>query len=368
MRGLYIHIPFCVKKCKYCDFNSFMFSSEDKKTYLTALFKNMEMYKGEEIDTVFIGGGTPTSLDSSELAMLIDKIRLNFKLAENCEFTVYMNPKTVDCEKLTIMKKKGVTRLSIGVQTFCDEELYNIGRIHSVSDAIETIELVKECGFENFSIDLMSALPGQNLESLKKSLEVAIDMSPAHISCYSLILEEGTPLYEEYIRGELNLPDEDEERLMYDTAVKMLEDAGYKRYEISNFAKDGFCSKHNIKYWKCSEYIGIGISAHSYVNGKRFSMTDDFDKYIEGNFSKCNEEVLSKDDMMSEFAFLGLRMDEGISSKEFYERFGVNFEDVFKAPINKFSEIGVICKNGDNWRISPEAVGISNSIMCVFIL
>lgn len=368
MKGLYIHIPFCLRKCKYCDFNSFTFSVEDKKSYLSALFQNMEMYKGEEVDTVFVGGGTPTALDGEELGQLFDKIYTTFNISENCEITVEMNPKTVDNEKLEVLKKKGVTRLSIGIQSFSDEELIRIGRIHTANDAKETVSLVKAMGFDNFSIDLMSALPGQTFEGFKESLNEAIALSPSHISCYSLILEEGTPLYEEDIRGELNIPDEDCERAMYDYAVKTLDMAGYKRYEISNFAKKGYESKHNIKYWQCDEYIGVGLSAHSYINGVRFSCTNDFDDYISGDFSRHNEELLSEKNKMSEFMFMGLRMDIGVSKSKFLMRFGKSLDDVFGDVIEKFKKMKMLEEKGDFLHLSKEAVGISNSIMCEFIL
>lgn len=368
MRGLYIHIPFCLKKCKYCDFNSFTFSCEDKKSYLSALEKNMQMYSGEEVDTVFIGGGTPTSLSSAELTRLIDSIKSTFKLSESCEFTVEMNPKTVDKEKLTVLKEKGVNRLSLGVQSFNDDELKKIGRIHSSYDAIETVSLIKECGFDNFSIDLMSALPGQTFDSFKENIKTAISLSPSHISCYSLILEDGTPLYEEYIRGELNLPSEDAEREMYDYAVSALNKAGYFRYEISNFAKCGYESKHNIKYWQCDEYIGIGLSSHSYIDGVRFSMTDEFDDYISGDFSRYDENVLTLEDKMSEFMFMGFRMDKGVSKTEFLHRFGKTIDEVFSVPLLKFKKMGMIVEREDYYTLSEVAVGISNSIMCEFLL
>lgn len=368
MRGLYIHIPFCLKKCKYCDFNSFTFSCEDKKSYLSALFQQMEQYKGEKIDTVFIGGGTPTSLTAEEISLLLGKINATFEIQKDCEFTVEMNPKTVDREKLLALKNGGVNRLSVGVQSFDDIELEKIGRIHTGSDAIETVKLIKECGFENFSIDLMSALPGQTMDTFRKNLEVALSLGTTHISCYSLILEEGTPLYEEYIRGEINLPDEDVEREMYDYAVEFLKENGYERYEISNFAKAGYQSAHNIKYWQCDEYIGIGLSAHSYIDGVRFSNTHDFDNYIDGDFTKYNEEKLTKNDMMSEFMYMGLRMDAGVSKQEFKNRFGEDIDQIFSAPLEKFMAMGMIEENDGFYRISEKGISVSNSIMCEFIL
>ena len=368
MRGLYIHIPFCLKKCKYCDFNSFAFCNEDKKSYLRALFEQMDRYKGEKVDTVFVGGGTPTSLDAEELLVLLEKIRSTFVISSDAEFTVEMNPKTVDKEKLTIMKENGVNRLSVGVQSFNDDELEKIGRIHTGEDAIETVKLIKEYGFDNFSIDLMSALPGQTMETFRQNLETATSLGTTHISCYSLILEEGTPLYEEYLRGEISIPDEDTEREMYDIAVEFLKENGYERYEVSNFAKAGYQSAHNIKYWQCKEYIGIGLSAHSYIDGVRFSNTDDFDNYIEGDFTKYNEEKLSQNDMMSEFMFMGLRMDCGVSKDEFKNRFGEEIEKIFSAPLIKFKDMGMIEGKDGFYRISDKGIGVSNTIMCEFIL
>jgi len=326
------------------------------------------MYKGEKVDTVFIGGGTPTSLDAESLKLLLDRINSTLNLDNCSEFTVEMNPKTVDEDKLQVLKNGGVTRLSVGVQSFCDEELKRIGRVHTSQEAKETIEMIKNAGFENFSIDLMSALPGQTLDSFKYSLDTAIELNPAHISCYSLILEEGTPLYEEYIRGELNLPDEDTEREMYDLAVNTLNKAGYKRYEISNFSKENFSSTHNIKYWKCMEYIGVGLSAHSYLDVKRFSNSSDFDDYVSGDFSRYNEEKLDKKDMMSEFMFMGLRMSCGVSSDEFFNRFGEKLEEVFCEPLLKYKNLGMIEENEGFYRLSDRAVSVSNSIMCEFIL
>ena len=211
MRGLYVHIPFCLKKCKYCDFNSFCGKESDKENYLDALFLEMEKYKGEEVDTVFIGGGTPTCLDCISLERLLKKINTNFVLSKDCEFTVEANPKTVDGEKLDVMLQNGVNRLSVGVQSFNDEELSLLGRVHTGSDAEETILLAKKHGFKNISIDLMCSIPNQTPDSFKENLRKAFSLAPKHISCYSLILEEGTPLYEEYENDKLNLPDEDTE-------------------------------------------------------------------------------------------------------------------------------------------------------------
>lgn len=367
MKGLYIHIPFCIKKCKYCDFTSFSMCNEEKDAYLDALFLEMKKYCGEAVDTVFVGGGTPTSLSKEQLERLLINIQKNFGLSENCEFTVEANPKTLDGEKLETMKKYGVNRLSIGVQSFNDGELIALGRIHTGIEAEETILLAQKY-FDNISIDLMCAIPDQTKESFLKNLEKAFSLNPTHISCYSLILEEGTPLFDEYEKGKLILPDEDTEREIYDIARREMEKHGYRQYEISNFAKSGFESRHNIKYWSCHEYIGIGLSAHSYLDGVRFSNTDKFSSYIKGEFLSGERDELSKDDKMSEFMFLGLRMTDGVSKTEFKNRFGDDLEKVFENPLLKFKNMGMIEEKGDRVCLSRGAVAVSNQILCEFVL
>lgn len=368
MKGLYVHIPFCVKKCKYCDFNSFCGDAFDKEKYLSALFCEMEEYGGAEVDTVFIGGGTPTSLDGKQLDELLKKINSVFCISKNCEFTVEANPKTLDEKKLDILKKNGVNRLSLGVQSFNDDELLKLGRVHTGKEAEETVKLAKKQGFSNISIDLMCSIPSQTKESFKENLQRAFALEPTHISCYSLILEEGTQLFDEYEKGLLELPCEDTEREIYEIAVSEMKRHGYNRYEISNFAKDGFESQHNMKYWKCEEYIGVGLSAHSYVYGVRYANTDSFSDYLGGKFRSGENEVLSKEDKMSEFAFLGFRMDRGISEKEFFERFGVEFKKVFERPLSKFIKLGMIKAENGFFKLSEEAVSVSNQIMCEFVL
>ena len=367
MKGLYIHIPFCIKKCKYCDFNSFSACQKEKDAYLSALFSEMEEYREETVDTVFIGGGTPTSLSAGQLEKLLMNVQKNFILTRDCEFTVEANPKTLDEKKLEVLKKYGVNRISIGVQSFNDDELLALGRIHTGKEAEETIKFAKQY-FDNLSIDLMCAIPNQTKESFKKNLEKAFSLNPTHISCYSLILEEGTPLFDEAEKGNLVLPDEDTEREIYDIACSEMEKHGYLQYEISNFAKPGFESKHNTKYWSCDEYIGVGLSAHSYLDGARFSNTDDFSSYRNGEFLTGESEVLSKEDKMSEFMFLGLRMTNGVSKQEFQNRFSEDLEKIFEKPLLKFKKMGMIVEENDTIRLSKKAVSVSNQILCEFIL
>lgn len=367
MKGLYIHIPFCIKKCKYCDFSSFSACEKEKADYLCALFLEMEKYKGESVDTIFIGGGTPTSLSKEQLELLLINIQKNFLLAKFCEFTVEANPKTIDDKKLEILKKYGVNRLSIGVQSFDDGELLALGRIHTGAEAEETIRLAKRY-FDNISIDLMCAIPNQTKQSFKRTLDKAFLLNPNHISCYSLILEEGTLLFDEYEKGNLNLPDEDDEREIYEIACREMENHGYLQYEISNFAKMGFESRHNTKYWQCREYIGIGLSAHSYIDGVRFSNTDDFSSYVNGEFASGEREVLSKEDMMSEYMILGLRMTDGVSKMSFRQMFNEDLEKIFEKPLLKFKKMGMIEEKGDKIRLSRQGISVSNQILCEFII
>lgn len=365
MVGLYVHIPFCIRKCKYCDFVSFDCSDSLKGSYIDMLETEAEKYRGIEVDTVFVGGGTPTSLEVEELEKLLKIIKCNF-IINNAEFTVEANPKTLTEKKLKILKTYGVNRISVGVQSFDDDELLRIGRIHDAKNAFETIELIKKCGFENISIDLMSALPSQSFESFSKSLKTAVLCKPSHISCYSLILEEGTPLFLEYEKGNLDLPDEDTERKMYEYACDYLESEGYKQYEISNFAKEGMESLHNIKYWECREYIGLGIAAHSYYKGIRYSNTNDLSQYLNGKFSSGEKSVLTLEDKIEEFMIMGLRMTRGVSKDEFYKRFGLRIENVYKNEISKFIDYGFLIENDGFLRLSREGISVSNSILCEF--
>ncbi len=367
-KGLYIHIPFCVQKCKYCDFVSFADCEEEKDRYLSRLFDEFKLYRDTEIDTVFIGGGTPTSLPADRMEALLKEINENFCLLSNCEFTVEANPKTLDKHKLEILKRGGVNRLSIGVQSFNDEELKAIGRIHTAKDAIDTFVLARECGFDNISLDFMSALPNQNLDSFKNNIASAIALNPEHISCYSLILEEGTPLFSEFEDGKLNLPSEENEREMYEYACRALKEADYMQYEISNFAKKGKESRHNIKYWKCKEYIGVGLAAHSYIDDMRFSNTSDMKQYLMGYYKKDDCELLDINDKMSEFMFMGLRMIDGVSEADFFDRFGQKIDDVFEKQLLKFTKSDMIKRENGRIYLTHKAISVSNQIMCEFIL
>lgn len=367
MRGLYIHIPFCLKKCKYCDFTSFVGCEEHFAEYIKCVKKEMAEYKGEKIDTIFIGGGTPSILSKELLGELIKSIYDTFNIDKNVEFTIESNPKTLTFEKLELLKELGVNRLSIGVQSFIDGELKKIGRIHSSNDASEAVNLAKKAGFKNINLDLMFSIPEQTIDTFKKSIDIAISLNPEHISAYSLILEEGTPLFFEVEKGEALLPNDETDRENYQYLCEKLEAEGYMQYEISNFSKKGYECRHNIKYWDCDEYIGIGISAHSYFDGRRYYNTDSLENYLNCEYRKDLGEILSPDEKIKEYVIMGFRKTEGISKKAFFEKFSVDFYEKFRVQIDKFKNLNLIEEKGDFYRLTFEGINLSNSVLCEFL-
>ena len=366
MKGLYIHIPFCIKKCRYCDFTSFADQADCFDAYTEAVINEMKEYGGESIDTVFIGGGTPTVLSSAQLERIIKAVFERFNVSGDYEFTVEANPGTLDDEKIKMLLSGGVNRMSIGVQSFNDDDLKALGRIHSAKTAYNTICRLYELGFLNINADIMTALPSQTEEGLLKTVEYLLELPLTHISAYSLIIEDGTPIAEDYKNGLLTLPDEDSDRNMYAALVKMLAKNGFERYEISNFAKDGFECRHNIKYWQCNEYIGLGAAAHSYIKSERFSNTPDLAKYLKGEYGRTGE-TLTEADKISEFIFMGLRMRCGISEKEFKRRFNIGFCEAYKKQLEKFIGGGFMKKENGFYRFTAKGADVSNSILCEFI-
>jgi len=360
--GLYIHIPFCIKKCAYCDFVSYEgVLSDIKEKYIEALVQEMQEYCGEEIDTVYFGGGTPTTLEIGQIERVLKAVYEVFSVTENAEITIECNPKTADFEYFKRLKEIGANRLSIGVQSLNDEELSFLGRVHNREEAISCIKQAKEAGFDNFSVDVMFGLPCQTLDSVKKTLDGLIDLTPSHISCYSLIIEPDTPFYDNGVEP----LEDDEERKMQSFIVEYLKDNGFERYEISNFAKDGKVSRHNIKYWEGVPYIGIGAASSSYYNGERYEKESDLSEYINNPKKKINIQKLTKEDEMSEFMFLGLRKTEGVSLSEFYKKFGIEIED--KYDIKKHLELGLLVKEGDSLYLSERGIDVSNAVLCDFV-
>ena len=345
--SLYIHIPFCVRKCGYCDFLSAPADEKARDRYVQALLMEIERYQGTEtadrkIKTLYIGGGTPSILSVDQLDCIMQKIKYTFNFCDDIEASMEMNPGTASKEKCRALYQMGINRLSIGLQSTNDKELKTLGRIHSYEDFINTYTWCREAGFQNINVDLMAALPYQIVESYTTGLRKIIRLAPEHISAYSLILEEGTPFYQKYNSGCYPLPDEEQERLMYRETEQILAQAGYERYEISNYAKKGYACRHNLVYWQGGDYLGLGLGSSSYMDGVRFHNTTDFITYVnQGTYVEDREE-LSVQAKMEEFMFLGLRVMAGVSGTEFEKRFGKTMEDVYGDVLRKHEEEGLL--------------------------
>lgn len=387
---IYIHIPFCVKKCDYCDFLSMSAENDTIKTYISALINEIKLsknrMKGYLVDTVFIGGGTPSILEEKYIDRIMEVLRENCNMDEDAEITIECNPGTVDKNKLNSFRRAGINRISFGLQSANDNELRSIGRIHNFSQFQESFSFAREVEFDNINVDIMSALPNQTVEAYTKTLEKVLELNPEHISAYSLIVEDGTPLYyrvkEAGDRGISILPDEDSEREMYYQTEKILQQNHYERYEISNYARNGFACKHNIGYWKRREYLGFGIGAASLYKGKRFNNVADIQNYIDtfGFIKKAeipevlltkveeNLHCLSKKEQMEEFMFLGLRMMEGISIQEFERQFGAPFTSIYGKVVERFIEKGLLEKKKGYVRLTKRGIDISNYVMSEFLL
>lgn len=365
MKGIYIHIPFCKIKCAYCDFVSYEGQESYTDVYIDALEREMTQYEGTAADTVFIGGGTPSILSAEQIKRLTSLVYKKFDIPENCEFTIEVNPGAVDEEKAAAMLEGGINRVSVGVQSFNDAELKRIGRIHDAKTARDTVLMLKRAGFDNISLDLMTSLPNQTGESLTDTLKMALSLPVKHISAYSLIIEEGTPIEKDYSAGKLVLPDEKEDREMYAAVIDKLSRNGFEQYEISNFAKHGFECRHNIKYWTMQPYIGLGAAAHSFDGERRFYNTSDLHEYIRGS----EKEVISltRGDKMSEFMITGLRMNAGVSAEAFAGLFGVPLDTVYGREIEKFISLGLMRREGGRYALTRRGVDISNSVLCEFV-
>lgn len=377
---LYFHIPFCVKKCLYCDFLSAPADASAQDAYMEALLRETReraaAYRAYTVDTVFIGGGTPSVVKAVWMERLLETVREHFTVAANAEITMEMNPGTVDARKLASYRKAGINRLSIGLQSADDGELKRLGRIHTWQEFRETYGLARQLGFTNINVDVMSALPGQSREAYEATLEKVLRLvpQPEHISAYSLIVEEGTPFAKMQERGLLELPDEESERWMYEQTGRLLADHGYRRYEISNYAKPGFACRHNCGYWRRKTYVGFGIGAASLVDNVRFRNDNDFQAYVEKPLGRrCDRQELSTEEQMEEFMFLGLRMTEGVSPEDFRTQFGQSMETVYKAVIEKNIGDGLL-----QYRESAEAgcrclsltaagTDVSNYVMAQFL-
>lgn len=371
--GIYVHIPFCKRKCYYCDFISYSNKDSKIEEYIEAVKKEIELQKiKSEITTVYIGGGTPSYIDSKYIKEIIAEIQKK-NVSENAEITIEVNPGTVSLEKLKDYKETGINRLSIGLQSIQDELLKQIGRIHDFEQFLETYKMAREVGFNNINVDLMLGLPNQRIKDLKESLENILQLDPEHISVYSLIVEDGTPMANKIESGDLDLPEEELERNMYWYIKSTLELNGYKHYEISNFAKKGYESKHNINCWNQKEYVGIGVAAHSYRDITRYSNTESLGEYIR-NVKKENlernriiHEIQKEDDTKKEYMILGLRQIDGIQIGKFKAKFGDNPIYLFRNELKKLSDENLISVDEDNIKLTNKGIDLANLVWEEFV-
>lgn len=368
---IYIHIPFCVKKCDYCDFLSGPSGPKEQEAYVQALLREIDaVTEGKErsVSSIFIGGGTPSVLDEKYIGEILNKIKEKFWMQENAEITIEVNPGTADNRKFRAYKEYGINRLSIGLQSPDDRELKILGRIHNYTQFLETYKEARAEGFDNINIDLMSAIPDQTYEGWQKNLRTVAELKPEHISAYSLIIEEGTP----FAARKLNLPDEDTEYNMYEVTAQILKEYGYEQYEISNYAKKGRACRHNVGYWIRQDYLGFGLGASSLYGKERFSNTTERKKYLESSSSpeliREKEPILTREDEMAEFMFLGLRMTSGIAKTDFEQIFGCRIERIYGEVLKKYESLGLLVEKDGRVFLSREGIHVSNSVMAEFLL
>ena len=378
--GLYIHIPFCKQKCYYCDFVSYAKNEKFFERYIEALLEEMNNFfdnNDVEIKTIYIGGGTPSIIDAKYIEKIMNFFKEMDLLKKTKEITIEVNPGTVDEEKIKCYKKAGINRLSIGLQSTDDNMLKKIGRIHCYKDFLNTYKFAKEAGFDNINVDIMIGLPKQKISDVKNTLEKIINLEPEppkHISVYSLIVEENTPIEKMINEGTLELPNEENERNMYWYVKNFLELNGYNHYEISNFAKDGYESIHNSDCWKQKEYIGFGVAAHSFINDVRFGNTSNLDEYLrncenkdfENNriIDEVEKDLFSKE---QEFMLVGLRMIDGVSIQEFKNKFGENPIFVFKSELSKLVEDGLLMVDFDRIKLTNRGLDLANLVWEEFV-
>lgn len=373
--GLYLHIPFCVRKCYYCDFLSGPASRETIDDYCRSICREMNLWKSDlrihdrEVDTIFIGGGTPSLLSVKNISKVITSLYENFQISKEAEFTLECNPGTVTREKLQCYRKLGVNRLSIGMQSTKREELENLGRIHTYEEFVRTFHMARETGFTNINVDIMAAIPGQTPESYQTTLQRVVELGVEHISSYSLMIEEGTPFYEKYQKEPP--VDEETDRKMYEMTAELLDRAGYRRYEISNYARQGYRCKHNMKYWQREDYLGLGLGAASFLENERFCNTRLHEAYrAEVQVKRkpvAETEILSDAEAMAEFMYLGLRCMEGISASRFEQCFQVKLKDVYGEVIDKFVQQGLLREEDEKISLTKRGINVSNRVFAEFI-
>lgn len=386
--SIYIHIPFCVRKCLYCDFLSAPSDEQGIASYVNLLLREIKeqaIYYGDHrVISIFLGGGTPSLLSAEDTGRILEQIRDNYRMAADAEITIECNPGTAAGDKLKHYITYGINRLSLGLQSTDDGELARIGRIHDYHDFLETYISAREAGFSNINIDLMAGLPGQSVASYSRTLERVADLSPEHISAYSLILEEGTELYVN--QSSYIFPTEEEDREMYALTGEYLAGAGYGRYEISNYAREGFACRHNRVYWRRGDYAGFGLGASSMVQNVRWKNPEDhaaYAAYVDSMTKKGRPgadrtarlkeagakeiQILTVEEQMEEFMFLGLRLTEGVDTGEFRRMFGKNMEEVYGKPVAEFEAQGLLERAGDRIRLTPRGIDVSNVIFAAFL-
>ena len=380
---LYIHIPFCVKKCDYCDFLSFSADEQTQRAYVAALQKELVFYgakyKGRRITTIFIGGGTPSWLREESMQAVMEAVYKNFAVDRDAEITIECNPGTVTEHKFEVYRKIGINRLSIGLQSAHNDELKILGRIHTYEQFLKTYDMARKHGFTNINIDLMSSLPGQTPEIFCDSLYQVLKLKPEHISAYSLIIEKGTPFYELYrfdaVRQEAgmqteSLPTEEEEYQTTKMTQHILKEAGYHWYEVSNFAKPGYECRHNIGYWKRVDYLGVGLGASSLIDNVRYSNTRDLYTYLSVPADSLHEaaEQITRNGQMEEFMFLGLRMRDGFYRDEFTQAFGIPIEAVYGEALNHLQQEELLLKREGRIYLTDKGMDLNNYVVAQFML
>jgi oxygen-independent coproporphyrinogen-3 oxidase len=373
--ALYVHIPFCKHKCHYCDFNTYAVHGQPVETYLAALEREMrlaaESCPPPVIETIFVGGGTPTILEPEQMRRLLEALPRYFpEWSPEVEFTMEANPGTVDARKLAAMREGGVNRISFGAQSFDNGLLKRIGRIHEADEIVDSVRKAREAGFSNLSIDLMFGLPGQTLRHVRESVERALELELPHYSLYSLKVEENTLFHTLYQRGELPLPEEDEEAEMYETIIAMLTAAGYEHYEISNFARPGYASRHNMKYWLNHSYYGLGAGAHGYVNGVRYENVRGVKDYIaavERGLPVRESAEVDDDEAMEDFMMVGLRLLRGVRDDDFRAQFGRRLDDVFGREIDRLVAEGLLERTAHGCRLTRRGLMYGNDVFARFI-
>ncbi|WP_338789439.1 radical SAM family heme chaperone HemW [Metabacillus sp. FJAT-53654] len=376
MQSAYIHIPFCHHICHYCDFNKVFFKQQPVDEYIEMLVKEMhhtvQNNKQVSLKTIFIGGGTPTALSVSQLDRLLEGIHKELLPTNDLvEFAVEANPGELTLDKLLVLKNAGVNRLSIGVQSFNDELLERIGRVHRREDVFRTLQQAEQVGFDNMSIDLMYGLPGQTVNDFNESLNIAFSLNVKHFSAYSLIVEPKTVFYNLMQKGKLSLPPQDEEAQMYELAMEQMEKHGFRQYEISNYAIPGFESNHNLTYWNNDYYYGFGAGAHGYMNGIRTSNIGPIKKYMEQieqtGEAYNSQNIVSKEEEMEEEMFLGLRKEAGVSKSIFNKKFNVQLVDVFPEQIENLAKLGLIVNDDQSIRLTHKGKLLGNEVFQEFI-